>query len=684
MARFPREEHFFPGAPSTFSPAETHLNWSLIIAPSHLLPRGLKRPVLLSVLGAGVGLIALTYYQFGGNSLSRTLDNQPPEKSRCGLPEDPRLTFSTPYRNVRPEVKYVGDAACARCHGQLVEAYHQHPMGRSVARAGAEQSGERYDEAAHNPFRMGHVTYKVTCAATGMSHSETVLDPGGQLLTEMTAPIAFVMGSGRNGRAFLVERAGSFVASPITWYPKKKQWDLSPGYEKQNPHFGRPITADCLFCHVNAADPVPGGTNRYRSAGFPLEPIGCERCHGPGELHVARHEKAEPFAGGDDTIVNPARLEHMLRESVCQQCHLQGQQRVLRPGLQHFDFRPGLPLSLFSTEFIKPAQETETKFVGSVEQMYSSQCFQKSTGTSKLGCISCHDPHRLPAPERKVAFYRERCLNCHQDKGCNLPPPIRLKQSPEDNCVACHMPPTGSNINHTTISDHRILRNPEAPKSTAAVHSSRHDFPLISFPPQVLTAADRGAERSLAIALVQYANSLPSGAALRALLERAVPMLDAALAREEHDLAALEARGNALWFLGRLDEALETYESVLKQSPDQELVLYQAATLSLRLSKLLAARSYAQRAIDLNPWRWEYHQVLARVYAQDKDWVSSMRSCQEALKLNALEPGTNRHLVLCHVRLGDRAQAQKAFETLLLLIPAQTDELRRWYAQLSP
>ena len=49
--------------------------------------------------------------------------------------DDPRVTYPTPYRNVRPEVHYVGDAECAACHQGRGESYHRHPMGRSLAPA---------------------------------------------------------------------------------------------------------------------------------------------------------------------------------------------------------------------------------------------------------------------------------------------------------------------------------------------------------------------------------------------------------------------------------------------------------------------------------------------------------------------------------------------------------------------
>jgi hypothetical protein len=495
---------------------------------------------------------------------------------------DPRLTCPTPYRNVRPEVKYVGDGACAGCHTSQSDNYRQHPMGRSFAMVANASPLERYDLTAHNPFKAGLFTYRIEQEKDKVRHAETLNDSAGRAVAETSAAVHFVVGSGNNGRAYLIDHDGYLFASPITWYPRKGIWDLSPGYEKTNPHFGRPINPSCLFCHANHADQVSGTMNRYRASNFHGEAIGCERCHGPGELHVQRRAEALPVTGLDETIVNPSKLEHSLREAVCQQCHLQGQQRILRRGLNTFDFRPGLPLCLFSSDFIKPPEESDTKFVGSVEQMYASQCFSKSTGSKKLGCISCHDPHSVPAAERKASFYRERCLDCHKDKGCSLPLDARLKK--EDSCYACHMPPTGSNINHTTISDHRIVRTPQS--SPIRGQPSPAGTLLVHFHQNLLPTPDPESERDLGIALVQYADSLPSGDMLSAVIERALPYLEKALSRDEQDLPALEAKGNALWFLSRLNESIGCYEQVLKVDPEREMTLYRAASLSLRLGRV--------------------------------------------------------------------------------------------------
>ena len=48
--------------------------------------------------------------------------------------EDPRLTFATPFENVRPSVRYVGDERCAECHATIAEKYPS--RSRSSGKAG--------------------------------------------------------------------------------------------------------------------------------------------------------------------------------------------------------------------------------------------------------------------------------------------------------------------------------------------------------------------------------------------------------------------------------------------------------------------------------------------------------------------------------------------------------------------
>jgi hypothetical protein len=173
-------------------------------------------------------------------------------------------------------------------------------------------------------------------------------------------------------------------------------------------------------------------------------------------LHV---RQAHSGRGKDLTIVNPADLEPpALRESVCEQCHLQGFARTDRPGRTVFDFRPGLALDDFVTvSYGRGDPAAAMRAVGHVEQMRKSVCYERSSG--KLGCISCHDPHRRPAPEERASFYREKCLQCHADKPCATPAVERIKKKGDD-CAACHMPKSQTTVDvaHTSITIHLIER----------------------------------------------------------------------------------------------------------------------------------------------------------------------------------------------------------------------------------
>ena len=297
------------------------------------------------------------------------------------------------------------------------------------------------------------------------------------MLAETEAEVRHLLGSGTRGINFLIERDGYLFLSPIAWFAQQGRWGISPGYGEhtQEPNFERAIYPDCLFCHANAVRPLAGPLNRYETPIFQGHAIGCERCHGPGELHV---RAAESPGGSDLTIVNPARLSPPLRDSVCQQCHLQGAFRTTRAGREPFDFRPGLPMHRFWAVFHATTDASgQFDAIGHVEQIASSRCSLESQG--RLGCTSCHDPHRLPAPATKAAYYRERCMECHKRDGCALPTAEREARGQGENCVACHMPRLAvTNVAHTAATDHRILRGPPGSISRPARTPTGQPVPI--------------------------------------------------------------------------------------------------------------------------------------------------------------------------------------------------------------
>ncbi len=222
------------------------------------------------------------------------------------------LGSRSPDEQVRMEVKYVGDTACVGCHAQIADTYARHPMGRSLAPIEnvPEWEGGPGDDRPH--FVSKGLQYSVEYREGRVFHQEARQDASGRIIAQIDAEVQYVIGSGRQAFSYLIERDGFLFESPITRYAKDDRWGLSPGYETRTSRLDRPILPDCLFCHTNRVEQVTSAINRYRTPIFHGYAIGCERCHGPGELHVRRPTLVD---GRDVTIVNPANLEPSLREA---------------------------------------------------------------------------------------------------------------------------------------------------------------------------------------------------------------------------------------------------------------------------------------------------------------------------------------------------------------------------------
>lgn len=636
-----------------------------------------RRLLLLGGLASGVaGLLICAAVWFWRAA------NVEPGARRDLAPDDPRVSFPTAYRNVRPGVKYVGDEVCAACHAAHVESYRHHPMGQAMAPIGQASPIERLTPDAKTPFTASGLQYAVTREAGRTIHQERFPAAEGALF-ETHAEVMFSIGSGARARSYAVSRDGYLYQSPITWFTAPARWDLSPSYELRNLHFGRVIAPGCLFCHCNQVEHVPGTANRYRPPFIRGYNIGCERCHGPGELHAARHQSGDVPEDFDDTIVNPARLDVPLREAVCQQCHLQGEQRVVARGRGEFDYRPGLPLHLFLMDFVDARnRKGDHKFVSAVEQMMDSRCYAATAGDRKLGCTSCHDPHAVPRPENKVEYYRKRCLNCHQDQGCRLPLAARRARQPDDSCAACHLPRISSEVNHTSNTDHRIRRQPpKGEPGKQPVRTTPGPDDLVPFHDGLLTSRDAvEAERNLGMALIAMMDRGLPDVVARGFAAKALPLLSRAVQRHPGDLPARASRGDALWVAGRPQDAWKDIQEVLAAQPESERALHAAGNLAMELKRNDDARTYFERAVRINPWNKYYHHGLAVVSFRKGQLSRGVEECRRSLRLEPTYTPTRSLLIQCYLGLGERDKAKGEYETILATTPEERrGGLRRWY-----
>jgi tetratricopeptide (TPR) repeat protein len=490
-----------------------------------------------------------------------------------------------------------------------------------------------------------------------------------------------------------MNRQGYLFQSPISWYSERQVWDLSPHLGKSVDPPYRPVQALCLYCHANHVDPVEHTGNQFHEPIFQGYSIGCERCHGPGELHVKRRQRGESDPGEDDGIVNPGHLQPALREAVCQQCHLQGVVRIARRGRQWFDYRPGLPMQEFWSVFAKATSlDSQKKFSSQVEQMYASRCYRGSRG--KLGCISCHDPHQVPAPEQKLGYYRNRCLACHQENSCHLSPTARRMQSPGDSCVDCHMKRISSAIAHMASTDHRILRRqadedrsaePTLPGSNPSSWLVRlgqsPESALVLFPQDLMDTGNPETARALGLALVDLAGLKVPTSIRTQLAQSALPLLTATVQTWPDDAPAWQAQGYTLWLLDRKPEALAALETALTKAPRREEALVYAAAVSAQLGQDPAAIEYWQRALNVNPWSERSHYELAKLLVKDQQWQKALSEGREAMALNPFHLETRLVLIECHIGLGDKERARTEFNEVLSLNPLDPAALKRWFEQ---
>jgi hypothetical protein len=609
-----------------------------------------------------LGLLAACAYEWGRRHASPGADEPPPR-------------FVSPFLNARLNVSYVGTARCAGCHPKEASTYAEHPMGRSVRLPGQWLPAQ---EGAASSFQASGLSYAVERRADGVTHKEFASGIDGRAQAEVAATIAFTIGSGRQGQSFLLNRGGYLFLSPISWYSHENAWQLSPGYARVNQHFDRYVMERCLFCHVNEACFEPDSLNRSRSPRLELESIGCERCHGPGALHVAAHEDGERRLGEDLTIVNPRRLDPPLREAVCEQCHVLGEARIVRRGHSPYDYRPGLPLQEFISIYVRPPGQADARAaVSQAEQIRTSRCFRASGG--KMGCISCHDPHALPPAPQRVSWYRGRCLNCHQDTSCALAPHDRRRQNVADSCIDCHMPHAGgSTIAHSTVTDHRIPRRADRTRLVAAVDEPG-TASLVLFPNGRSDQAGGENARDLGLALVELAGKPHPEMMRRHVLRQACSLLREEVARTPDDVPALEGLGVALWEARASREALATLEKVVVQAPRRELALEKAARAAMQLGDTERSLGYWQRLAELNPYSAEGRAFLAQVLAMQRRWAAAVEECRASLRLNPFDHRPRMLLIDCLVRLGKEQQARKELDVLVTVLPAKAAEVRRWF-----
>ncbi len=551
-----------------------------------------------------------------------------------------QATPSEQYLNTRLGAEYVGDEACRKCHSSVYETFKQTGMGRSVSIPSAEDLRELAKPVRIINQKLNR-TYSMYSRDGKIIHEESEKDAKGRIVFSDTHEISYTVGAGDVGKSYLVVKGDGLFVSPISYYERIRGWDLSPGYgEGIFRGFTRRVVDLCVDCHTGMPELVAGSHNRFQQPPFRVLTVGCERCHGPGAIHAQQRNQDAMFGGSfegpiDFSIVNPRKLRPEIRDDVCAQCHLAGDARVLQPGKNYLDFRPGTPLGDVVGIFSVPQTIKGNHFVAldQFEQVKMSRCWVASAG--RMGCISCHDPHVQLHGDQAAEFFRNRCLSCHSTGSCREPLAHRQATSPSDNCISCHMPKQPSeNIGHSSITDHRILRTSSEIPAVLQGSASPSPMDLLYDTKPSGSGETQSNLRNLALAYAQVAVRYPE------LGEKGLALLEQAAAALPGDAEIQAAYGSVLRVARPRDEprAAQAFEKAIDAGSKSAEVRTQLARLRLQQGQVTAAMELYKESIQMDPYFTPAYLDLAQVYSMLKDRKSALEILDAVLKI---DPGND-------------------------------------------
>jgi predicted CXXCH cytochrome family protein len=380
------------------------------------LPNSVSRAEMKVILaGVILGLLAV------GSIFSQS--NGPDSQTPSASPVTPLKTDT--HSSARDN--YAGDSACASCHRERVDSFHQtaHYL---TSRLPERNSILGSFMPGANAFTTSNPDLSFRMDAKGTEFFQTAVQGIAPYTTERTERFGLVVGSGGKGQTYLSWKGDQLFQLPVSYWTELG-WVNSPGYRDGVANFDRPIMPRCLECHATYFETTPPPFNRYRKEGFVVG-ISCEKCHGPGRGHV-KIEGSKSGSSGSG-ILNPAKFSRDRQMDVCAWCHA-GAGEGLAPA---FSYLPGESLGKYLA--LPPADPNSPIDVhgSQVELLEKSRCFQ----LSEMTCSTCHDVH---TGQHDLATFSRRCLSCHKPGTAAFP---KLNHKIDADCIGCHMPKRETNL----------------------------------------------------------------------------------------------------------------------------------------------------------------------------------------------------------------------------------------------
>jgi tetratricopeptide (TPR) repeat protein len=575
------------------------------------------------------------------------------------------------FLNMDPEVKYVGENVCRECHFEEYGTSKKTGMGRAFFPMSADDIVEDFTADNELVVEESGLHYRMIQRGEEFYQQQFMLDSRGNQVAFDERRLVWVLGSNNHSRGYVTEYNDGLFQAPVCWYPDETKWELCPGYEFKNDHFAREINHGCIHCHNGTMKLVEGERNRYERP-FP-HGIGCERCHGAGELHVERWRSGEtPTGEADPTIVHVRRLPQAERIEVCFQCHLgdaRASERVHRWDRDFSQHRPGRQI----TETIVPfryVQQTQWDFglSAQADRLLQSRCYKESGG--KIECLTCHNPHiTVYHEDRPAEHFRLRCLSCHAEADCTEEASVRAETFPaEDDCIQCHMRKAEPDDQRfTEFTDHWIRRDidlderdhrdnfeiePIFPERFAKLPAGEQwfyraraesllgrDVPTSKQPP-VWVMAEKSFEQSIELGFDNVHSWFFLGK-VRTYQKRyreAHVAFERAYRHDQTHHDAAFAYGQSLVRQRDPNGGLEVFRKMLAQDSGDTMALAEVGRVLSSLGRHEEAIEHYDRAIREEPWLVNLHLNRGRVFATMGNFAEAARSAKEIVRLDPDNP----------------------------------------------
>jgi tetratricopeptide (TPR) repeat protein len=573
--------------------------------------------------------------------------------------------------------EYVDSSLCTRCHADIAASYQQTGMGRSFHRvSGGDRMG---DFTAHNTLynKASDRYYSMLERDGKFFEQRSQVGFEGQQSNRMEKRIDYVVGSGNHARTYLhLTDEGKLIELPVSWYSELGgSWRMSPGYDRSDQEdFRRPIVAECMFCHNAYPSRSGQGGTREDAEIFGdriPEGIDCQRCHGPGSLHI----KVAATQGANleairNAIVNPGRLTRERQMDVCAQCHLETTSTplphsMLKIGRTPFSYQPGEPLTDYRLSFDHKAGMGYDDRMEVAQQAYrlrKSACFLKS----QLTCIACHDPHQELTGDDATRHYVEVCIGCHSKAHASGLPAVHpdavraTDQKP--NCLTCHMwSRRTDDAVHVVMTDHYIQRYKPDRNFLAPIQEIVVPYrgEVVPYDPGSLAKIPHG-DLYLALAQVEHGSNLAAGIAqLQQSIEDDKP----------DDPEFYFALGAAYSKSGQYDKAVPWYEEALRHRAEYPQALRALAATLAAQGDLPSAAAAGERATVVLPNDTAVLTNLGDVYLRQGNLDKAKAVLQRALVINPDLPDATVYMGLALVRERNLVGAEASFRSAINLQP---------------